>query len=46
MLKRLISGFIHYLSVPNAPLGWAVAAIAFALKEFTVVVTTCSLPVV
>lgn len=46
LLKRLTSGFDHYLSVPNTPLGWAVAATAFALKEFIVVVTTCSLPVV
>ena len=46
LLKRLTSGFDHYLSVANAPLGWAVAATAFALKEFTVVVTIFSLPVV
>ena len=46
LLKRLTCGFNHYLSVPNAPLGWAVAANAFVFMEFTVVVASCSLPVV
>ena len=45
-LQVLDVRFNHYLGVPNAPLGRAVAATAFAFKEFTVVVASCSLPVI